>query len=171
MALDLGDLYRCSYTNLSPAGAPATAGTMTLTITLPDGTAATPVVVVATAVFPMIINMHAGVRSVDPELLEMSTSFRASRWLNLRRVVIPSTAPVFSSGFRMAIALALIGEVVAEFFSANRGIGYQLNVASQVYNIKQVYAMMIILAVTGIVLASLARLLERRVERWHGTAR
>lgn len=128
-------------------------------------------VVVATAVFPMIINMHAGVRSVDPELLEMSTSFRASRWLTLRRVVIPSTAPFFSSGFRMAIALALIGEVVAEFFSANRGIGYRLNVASQVYNIKEVYAMMIVLAVIGIVLASLARLLERRVERWHGTAR
>jgi ABC-type nitrate/sulfonate/bicarbonate transport system permease component len=135
------------------------------------GVTAHSVVVVATAVFPMIINMHAGVRSVDPELLEMSTAFRASRWLNLRRVVIPSTAPFFSSGFRMAIALALIGEVVAEFFSANRGLGYQLNVASQVYNIKQVYAMMIVLAVIGIVLASLARLLERRVERWYGTAR
>lgn len=128
-------------------------------------------VVVATGIFPMIINMHAGVRSVDPELLEMSTSFRASRWLSLRRVVIPSTAPFFASGFRMTIALALIGEVVAEFFNASHGLGNRLNVASQVYNIKEVYAMMIVLAVIGIVLASLARLLERRVERWYGTAR
>lgn len=128
-------------------------------------------VVVATGLFPMIINMHIGVRSVDPELLEMSTSFRASRWLNLRRVVMPSTAPFFVSGFRMTIALALVGEVVAEFFSASRGIGYRLNVASQVYDIKEVYAMMIVLAVIGIVLASLGRLLERRVESWYGTAR
>lgn len=128
-------------------------------------------VVVATGIFPMIINMHQGVRSVDPELLEMGTSFRASRWLTIRRVVMPSTAPFFVSGFRMTIALALVGEVVAEFFSANSGIGYRLNVASQVYDIVEVYSMMIILAVVGIVLASLIRLIERRVERWYGTSR
>lgn len=128
-------------------------------------------VVVATGIFPMIINMHAGVRSVDKELLEMSQSFKASRWLTVRRVVMPSTAPFFVSGFRMTIALALVGEVVAEFFSASSGIGYRLNVASQVYDIVEVYSMMIVLAVIGIVLASLTRLLERRVERWYGTAR
>ncbi|OLT12429.1 hypothetical protein BJF78_04345 [Pseudonocardia sp. CNS-139] len=75
-------------------------------------------VVVASAVFPMALTMRSGVRSVDPELIEMARSFRASRWLLLRRVVLPSTLPFFVSGFRITVALAVIGEVVAEFFSS-----------------------------------------------------
>lgn len=128
-------------------------------------------VVVLIGICPMILNMHAGVRHVDVELLELAKAFRASRWVTLRRVIIPSTAPFFISGFRMTVALALVGEVVAEFFSSSHGLGYRLDIASQVYDIPEVYAMMIVLAVIGIILASTIRLIERRVERWHGTQR
>jgi hypothetical protein len=70
VAIDLGDLYRCNYTNLTPAGGPATAGTMTLTITLPDGTAATPVVVTATG---------AGVYTYDYPTVQAGR--HSARWL------------------------------------------------------------------------------------------
>lgn len=126
-------------------------------------------VVLATALFPMIINIRSGVKSVDPELLEMARAFRASRALVLRRIVLPSTLPFFVSGFRVAVALGLIGEVVAEFFSAHAGVGYRLNVASQTYDITEVYAMIVLLAVVGIALSQFGALLERRFERWNGS--
>jgi NitT/TauT family transport system permease protein len=125
-------------------------------------------VVVATALFPMVLNMRSGVKSVDAELLEMGTAFRASRMLVLRRIVLPSTLPFFISGFRITIALGLIGEVVAEFFSSNAGVGYRLNIASQTYDITEVYAMIILLAAVGIALSQIVSLLERRIERWQG---
>jgi NitT/TauT family transport system permease protein len=125
-------------------------------------------VVTMSASFPMILNMRSAVKNVDTELIEMTRSFHASRLLTLRRLIFPSTLPFFVAGFRIAIALGLIGEVVAEFFSSNAGVGYRLNIASQTYDITEVYSMIIVLAVFGIGLAQLGHFLERRIDRWFG---
>lgn len=70
IAIDLGDLFRLTFTNLSPAKAPVTAGSMTLTITLPDGTATTPVVVTAGSV---------GVYQYDYQTVQAGR--HAARWV------------------------------------------------------------------------------------------
>lgn len=127
-------------------------------------------VVTATAVLPMVLTMRSGVRSIDPDLVEMARSFDVRRGLLLRRVVLPATLPFFVAGFRITIALALIGQVVAEFFSARAGIGHRLNVASQTYDITEVYAMILVLAIVGIALAQGVTALEKRIQRWHGSA-
>jgi ABC-type nitrate/sulfonate/bicarbonate transport system permease component len=124
--------------------------------------------VVLMGTFPMILNMRSGVRSVDAELVEMGRSFHASRLLTLRRIILPATLPFFIAGFRITIALSLIGVVVAEFFSSSAGIGYRLNIATQTFDITEVYAMVVLLAVAGIVLAQLVQVFERRIDRWQG---
>jgi len=126
-------------------------------------------VVTATAILPMVLTMRSGVRSLDREIMEMAASFRAPRGLILRRIVLPATTTYFVAGFRITVALALIGEVVAEFFSSSSGIGFRLQAASQTYDINEVYAMVLVLAVAGICSAQMVAFLERRVARWQGT--
>jgi ABC-type nitrate/sulfonate/bicarbonate transport system permease component len=126
------------------------------------------VVIISTATIPMIIPMHAGVRAVDVDLLEMGRAFRASRLVAIRRIVLPYSSPFFVSGFRVALGHALVGEIVAEFFASNAGLGFRLNTASQLYDITTAYGMIILLAIIGVALAQLARIVENRMKRWHG---
>jgi NitT/TauT family transport system permease protein len=125
------------------------------------------VVVISVGVIPVIINMYEGVKAVDRELLEMTTSFRATRRYKLVHVQLPFTAPFFISGVRTTLGLALVGEIIAEFFAANKGLGYALNQATQIYDMQTAYSMIIFLAALGILLAQLLRLVERRVRRWN----
>jgi NitT/TauT family transport system permease protein len=125
------------------------------------------VVVISVAAIPIIINMYQGMKSVDRDLLEMATSFRSSRLYKLVHVQLPYTAPFFISGVRTTLGLALVGEIIAEFFAANAGLGWALNQATLIYDMPTAYSMIIVLAALGIALAQLLRLVERPVRRWN----
>jgi NitT/TauT family transport system permease protein len=74
--------------------------------------------------FPIVINTTLGLKNVSPELLELLTSLRATKWQVLWKVRVHRAVPSFVEGAKIAITLAVIGAVVAEFVSGNRGLGY-----------------------------------------------
>src|SRR5712691_8804287 len=95
-----------------------------LVIWLGNGLA--PKIVIASLVcfFPTLVNMTRGLRSVDPEALELMYSLSANRWQVLWRLRWPSALPFLFSALKISAAGAVLGAVVAEWIGSDLGIGY-----------------------------------------------
>lgn len=119
------------------------------------------------AVFPIIINTMTGVQNVDPSLIEMSRSQKASRLQLVRTVVIPASLPSMISGVRLAIGNGLIGVVVAEFLAGSgSGLGYTMQVAAQQFDAAQLFAGLFVISALGLIATQLLKLVERYFQRW-----
>jgi NitT/TauT family transport system permease protein len=124
------------------------------------------------SIFPVIANTTIGLRSVDPGLLDLFRMYGATRMQTLTRLRIPSAAPYFFAGLRVAAALALIGAVVAEFVAGTggtqSGLAYQILMAGLQLNIPRLFAALILITLTGIALFLLVTALARlSLRRWH----
>lgn len=124
------------------------------------------------AVFPILSNTVLGLRSVNPGLLNLFRLNRASRWDTLVRLRIPSALPCFFGGLRISCGLALIGAVVAEFVAGTGGTGaglaYQILQAGFGLNIPRLFAALVLITLTGIVLFALMAIVSRvALSHWH----
>jgi NitT/TauT family transport system permease protein len=124
------------------------------------------------SIFPVIANTTVGLRSVDPGLLDLFRLYGASRTQVLLRLRIPSAAPYFFAGLRVATALALIGAVVAEFVAGTggtrSGLAYQILQAGLQLKIPRLFAALFLITATGIVLFLIVSWLSRMaLRRWH----
>src|SRR3989440_5469669 len=118
------------------------------------------------AFFPVLINSFTGLRSTEPERLDLMRSLSATRFETYRIVKLPNAAPFVFAGLDMAVVYALLGAIVAEFLGAQQGMGVVITQAQAVSDVAGVFAALIILGVLGITLHSSVRRLERRVVHW-----
>jgi NitT/TauT family transport system permease protein len=137
-----------------------------------DTRAALVLCAVVVAIFPIISNTTLGLRSVDHGLLDLFRMCRASRWQILTRLRIPSALPYFFGGLRIASGLSLIGAVVAEFVAgtggAGAGLAYQILLAGMQLNVPRLFAALLLIAVSGVVLFAATVALSRiALSRWH----
>jgi NitT/TauT family transport system permease protein len=123
-------------------------------------------VVISLVIFPMIINTEAGITHTDPQLVEAAKSFGASRMQIFSKVSLPSAAPYILAGLRLGVGRGLIGVVVGELAGARAGIGFLINNASQVFNMPQLFAGVIVLAIAGIALTAFFQYLEGVLVPW-----
>jgi len=128
------------------------------------------IVVVINAVFPMIINTEAGLRSTDKQLIEAARCFGCSRWQVFTKVSLPSAVPFLFAGMKLAIGRALVAVVVAELFGSRAGLGFLLAQASDAFNMPLLFVSVVLLAVTGMVLTWLVGAVERWLMPWRYTA-
>jgi NitT/TauT family transport system permease protein len=124
------------------------------------------------AIFPIISNTVLGLRSVNPGLLNLFRINRATRWDTLRRLRVPSALPYFFGGLRISCGLALIGAVVAEFVAGTGGTGaglaYQILQAGFALNIPRLFAALVLITVTGVLLFGAMVMLSRlALSHWH----
>jgi NitT/TauT family transport system permease protein len=133
----------------------------------------TPKIVLAVliAFFPVVVSAVAGLRSVDPELLELSATMGASRWQTFRKIRFPGALPHLMSGLKVAVTLAVVGAVVGEFVGADRGLGYVLLLASGNLNAPLLFADLILMSLIGVVLFVVVELSERVLIPWHASRR
>jgi NitT/TauT family transport system permease protein len=124
------------------------------------------VVVILSCLTVMIMNVATGVENVDPQLTRMASSFCAPDRKMLLTVVAPSVIPYFMSGLRISIGRAVVGVVVGEIFAARAGLGHRLILASDSFNMPEMYATLVILAVLAIVLTQGTAVIERRMSKW-----
>jgi NitT/TauT family transport system permease protein len=123
-------------------------------------------VVISLVIFPMIINTETGIKRTDPQLIEAARSFGATQLQIFAKVSLPSAAPYIIAGLRLGVGRGLIGVVVGELAGARGGLGYLINNASQVFNMPQLFASVIVLAVAGIALTAMFQYLERVLVPW-----
>ena len=117
--------------------------------------------------FPVLVNGITGFRSVDPKTMDFLRSLKASEreiFFNLR---LPSSLPYLFTAFRVAVPLAVIGAVVAEWFSADRGLGSVIIVAHSNLDMVTLFGAIFTLAIIGIGLTVVLSLIERKVLFWH----
>lgn len=140
-----------------------------------DTTWALTICAVIVAIFPIISNTTLGLRSVDPNLLSMFRMYRASRWQELIRLRIPGALPYFFGGLRISSGLALIGAVVAEFVAgtggAKAGLAYMILQSGYNLQIPRMFAALLLITVTGILLfALMVWMSDRALRNWHESA-
>jgi sulfonate transport system permease protein len=119
------------------------------------------------ALWPVLVNTIAGVRSTDPMVKDVSSVFRLRPWTRLFSVRLPSAAPQIFAGARTALSVAVVLIVVSEMSGAFRGIGYFLLAAQRNFAITDMWSAMIILGLLGYLLNLFFRLIEAHVLRWH----
>ena len=118
------------------------------------------------AIFVIVVSTMAGVRAAEARYLDLAKSFRATRRLTFTSVILPSSFPYILTALRLGTTRALVGVVVAEFFAANKGIGFFINFSGTTLRTDRVMLGVIILGLVGVLLGEGVRRIERRFERW-----
>lgn len=117
--------------------------------------------------FPMYINTFHGIRSIDPQLIEMGKSYGLTRWQLYRDVILPGALPSILVGLRFSLGLVWVLLIVAETISAQSGIGYMTMNAREFLQTDIVLVGILLYAFLGKLADLLAQLLERLLLRWH----
>lgn len=118
------------------------------------------------ALFPIIINTMAGVRNTEAALLRVARSFGASDALIFRRVVLPGSVPFILTGFRLGVGHALTGVVVGELIAARHGVGQLISIASYTFQTPKMFAAVILIGGTGMLLTTILQRIENRFQSW-----
>ena len=124
------------------------------------------------AFFPIVSNTTVGLNSADRNLLALFRLYGASQAQTLWFLRLPTALPYFLAGLRISGGLALIGAVVAEFVAgtggAETGLAFRILEAGYRLAIPRLFAALLLLSLTGIVIYLLLDLLSRRILRnWH----
>lgn len=129
-------------------------------------TTAKVIVVIIASVFAIIVNTEQGVRHVDARLLEVARSFRSSERQLWTDVILPSALPYIAAGVRIAVGRALVGMVVAEFFTSITGIGYLIVRYSNAFQPDHLLVPIVVVMALGILLTAVTRAVEVRIAPW-----
>jgi len=137
------------------------------------GTGLAPKVVIATlvAIFAVVVETVHGLKSVPPDMLALGRVLGGSRLLMLAKIQLPHALPYVFAGMKVAIALALVGEIVGEFVASRSGLGHVILVAQGQFDIPMMFAALVILALLGTALFYAIDLIERFAIPWHVSQR
>jgi len=114
--------------------------------------------------FPMAVATTVGLRSVDARLVEMARSVRATRSQLVRTVEVPAALPQILGGLRIAVTLAVVGAIVAEWVGGDRGLGVLLNLArGSLFDTPLLFATLLTIALLGVALYLAVAVLERQL--------
>jgi NitT/TauT family transport system permease protein len=118
--------------------------------------------------FPVLVNTILGMQGVSKDARSLMRSLGASKWEEYRKLLLPASLPAIFASLKVAVALALIGAIVAEFLGASEGMGVLLREFSFQLRIAESFAVLVALSLLGLVLYGLAALLESRLIFWRG---
>ena len=116
--------------------------------------------------FPMIVNVIEGLQSTDRRQIDMLRAAGANGWQVFRMVKIPNALPFIFVGLDIGIVLAVLGAIVGEFVGAQGGIGFMILQYNFQLETAKVFALIVVLSLTGIALHNVVRWLHRRTVFW-----
>jgi NitT/TauT family transport system permease protein len=123
-------------------------------------------IIVISAVFPIMINAWAGVKTTEKSLLAAARVFGANRRQLYVKVVLPYTLPFIISGIQQGIGRGLIGVVIAELFGGSNGLGFLIQRSADTFNTAMTFAVLLLLIVMSLSLINFTRWLEAYVAPW-----
>ncbi|MFQ5902646.1 MAG: ABC transporter permease [Candidatus Binatia bacterium] len=127
------------------------------------------VIVLVTAVVPIVLNTYTGVLNVGREFQMLGSAFCIPKYQALFKILIPGALPYIITGLRLATSRAIIGIVVGEYFGSSAGIGFLLFKGFDTYNMPLMITCAAILAGTGVVLNQGILAIEKRMAPWRDT--
>lgn len=118
------------------------------------------------AFFPMVVNTFTGLDSVDPTMIRMARAFHATRFTIFRKIQLPHALPYIFGGLKISITFAVIGIVVAEFVTAQEGLGYLIVFSEGNLDTPLMMGALVFLSVVGILLYGAVAGLEKLCIWW-----
>jgi len=119
--------------------------------------------------FPLYLNVYAGIRGVDSQLIEAGESLGLSRWGLVRHVVLPGALPNAMTGLRYSLGIAWLALVFAEQINADAGIGFLMVQARDFLQTDVIVVCLIVYAFLGLLADFVVRTLERLLLQWRPT--
>ncbi|WP_318204838.1 ABC transporter permease [Streptomyces sp. SCL15-4] len=119
--------------------------------------------------FPLYLNVYAGIRGVDAQLVEAGESLGLSRWGLVRHVVLPGALPGALTGLRYSLGIAWLALVFAEQVNADAGIGFLMVQARDFLRTDVIVVCLIVYAFLGLLADFVVRSLERLLLQWRPT--
>jgi len=123
-------------------------------------------IVTILAVFPILINTAAGVRNVSSSLIDVGTAFAATERQVFTKIILPASLPFMMTGLRLGVGRAIIGMVVAEFFTAITGLGALIVKYGNQYDTASMFVPILVLMLLGVALTVLLRRAEEAIAPW-----
>lgn len=120
------------------------------------------------AFFPIVISTVSGLNAVDPTLLRLFRSMTATEWQIFFKVRLPTSLPFLFNGMKISMTLAIIGVIVGEFVTSQRGLGYIILFAGSRLETALVLAAILVLCVVGLVLYGIVALAEHLIMKKYG---
>jgi NitT/TauT family transport system permease protein len=146
--------------------APAAALVPIVVLLLGVGRLAMIAIVVVFSYFVVALSTAAGVKGVDRRLLDMATTFGASGFTKIRRVVLPGSTPLMLTGFRLGVGRAFSGGVLAEMLITLEGLGGRMMFYGGSFRLDALFALLLVILVVAYVAMGLVQMLERFVLKW-----
>ena len=119
--------------------------------------------------FPILINTTAGVRNVPTQLIDVGSAFAASERQIFTKVIVPAALPYVMTGLRLGLGRAIIGMVVAEFFTAITGLGAIITKYGNQYDTASMFVPIFVLMFLGVTLSMILRRAEEWIAPWKST--
>ncbi|MER7911863.1 ABC transporter permease [Streptomyces sp. NPDC096068] len=119
--------------------------------------------------FHLYLNVYAGIRGVDAQLVEAGESLGLGRWGLVRHVVLPGALPGAMTGLRYSLATAWLALVFGESINADAGIGFLMNQAREFFRTDVIVVCLVVYAFLGLLADALVRTLERLLLQWRPT--
>ena len=123
--------------------------------------------VVFASFFSIVVNVADGARAVPIEFIEVSRAFRGRAFSRIFDVILPSSVPYLLAGLRLAAGRALIGAVVAEFFTAIPGLGYYIVFQARTFHHNEAFVAVMVLAAAGVLFEIALRHATARFLPWY----
>ncbi len=114
----------------------------------------------------IVVNTYAGAHQVNEDMMGVSYMLGGNSLQTFFRVVIPSCVPYIFSGMQVGLSTCWMAVLAAEMVSAREGIGWIITAGQESGDMTQIFVGIIAIAVTGLVLASVMRWLEKILCRW-----
>jgi ABC-type nitrate/sulfonate/bicarbonate transport system permease component len=124
------------------------------------------IIIFVLSVFPFVFNGYAGVRAVDPLLINVLRSLGGRERDIYLKVIIPSVLPYIVAGARIAIGRALVGVLVGEFFAASEGIGYAIAKWGDLFALDRMFACILAVMIIAVAMTEGIRWAERAAFPW-----
>lgn len=123
-------------------------------------------IVAVAAFFPVLISTMQGVRGVDPVAVDTARTFGCPQARLIFRVVLPSALPMILTGMRVSLGLGLVLVIIAEMLAGQGGLGFLILDLERSFEVRQMYAWILILAALGLGLNALFEYAEARAVPW-----
>lgn len=130
------------------------------------GSKSTAIIVLLSALFPILINTIAGLRQADPAWSRTIRAFGGDRLMTFRLADVPGALPEILLGIELGIGRGLIGIIVAEMYASSQGIGFMLDTYTRAYRISELCVVVFVIGIVGFGLVQGMRVVEERVSGW-----
>ncbi len=112
---------------------------------------------------PILLTTSQGLREVDPDLIDLVRTLKASRWQIFTKIQFPGSLPYIFSGMKVAVVLAVAGAIVGEFIASEEGLGYLMLQVQVTMDTAAMFMAVLLITLVGVVLYAMVLLLERLI--------